>query len=334
MTILKAVVYTKYGPPEVLQLKEVAKPIPKENEVLIQIKVTDLTPADCAMRRADPFITRFFAGLFKPKNKILGVELSGEIEAVGQSVTRFKTGDRVFGAACMNLGAFAEYICLPETATLCLKPDKITYAEAVTICDGALTALPFLRDKGKVQGGQSVLINGASGSVGIAAVQLAKYYGAEVTGVCSTAKLEFVRSFGADHVIDYTREDFTKRGQTYDIIFDAIGKSSYSHCKGVLKKNGIYLTTVPTLAILFQMMWTSMGSGKKAVFGAMGLRSSAEQNKDLVILRELMETGKIKPVIDRSYPLEQMIEAHKYVESERKNGTVVIAFGHSESESR
>jgi NADPH:quinone reductase-like Zn-dependent oxidoreductase len=314
---MKAMVCTKYGTPDVLQLKEVEKPVPKDNEVLIKIHATTVTTAGIAWIEGKPYLARLFSGLTKPKNPILGVELAGEIESLGKDVKKFKEGDQVFGYC--GYGAFAEYTCMPEDEQLAKKPANVTYGEAAASVDGVLTALPFLRDKGKIQSGQKVLINGASGSIGTFAVQLAKYFGAEVTGVCSTTNLEMVKSLGADNVIDYTKEDFTQKGETYDIIFDAVAKSSFSRCKGALKPNGIFLFTYPKLSVLLP----NFGS-KKAIFHAAGLRPSSERTKDLLFIKELIEAGKITSVIDRRYPLEQLAEAHRYVEAGHKKGNVVI----------
>jgi NADPH:quinone reductase-like Zn-dependent oxidoreductase len=325
---MKAIVQTKYGPPEVLQLQEVEKPAPKDDEVLIKIHATTVTAVDCTFRQGSPFIGRFFSGLMRPKNPIPGTEFAGEIEAAGVDVKRFKEGDQVFGTSTGN-GAHAEYMCLPEEgATLAIKPANMTYEEAAVI-DGALTALPFLRDKGNIQSGQEVLIYGASGSVGTAAVQLARYFGAEVTGVCSTTNLELVKSLGADKVIDYTKEDFTRTGQTFDIVFDTVGKTSFSRCKSSLKQGGIFLEAALTAAILPQMLWTSRIGGKKAMIAFTGLMPASERTENLIFLKELIEAGKIKAVIDRRYPLEQMTEAHRYVEKGHKKGNVVITVGHN-----
>ncbi|NDI33972.1 NAD(P)-dependent alcohol dehydrogenase [Chengkuizengella sediminis] len=318
---MKAIVYEKYGSPDVLQLKEVTKPSPKDNEVLIRIYETIVTSVDCINRKGTPLIIRLFNGFTKPNNTMPGSYPSGEIEAVGKNVKLFKKGDRVFGFTGSSLGAHAEYKCLPEEGVIGLKPTNITYGEAAAVLYGALTALIFLRDKIKIHKGQKILIIGAAGGIGTFAVQLAKYFGAEVTGICSTKNLDLVKSLGADHVIDYTTEDFTKSSQTYDYIFDTVGKSSFFRCKSSLKQNGVYLLTIPTLSIMLQMLWTSKFSSKKAVFAATSF--SWTQN-DLNFLIELIESSKLKSVIDRSYPLEQIAEAHKYVEQGHKKGNVVI----------
>jgi NADPH:quinone reductase-like Zn-dependent oxidoreductase len=317
---MKAIVYTKFGPPEVLHLQEMEKPAPKVNEVLIKIFATTVVKEDPDMRRSPGF-----NGFLKPRHPILGQELAGEIESIGSAVTRFKPGDQVFGFDMF--GAYAEYKCMPENGALTIKPVNMSYEEAASVPNGALTALPFLRDRGGIQSGQSVLIYGASGSVGAAAVQLAKYYGAEVTGVCSTMNLEWVKSLGTDQVIDYTKEDFTENCKTYDIIFDTVGKLSFSECKGSLTTEGIYLSTVPTPVIMLQALLTAKGRSKKVKFAAAGLRPASEKIKDLDFLTELIEMGKMKAVIDRCYPLEQIAEAHRYVEQGHKKGNVVIRVG-------
>ncbi len=323
---MKAIVYTKYGPPDVFQLKEVEKPAPKDNEVLIRIYTAVVNATDPIRRKGEPFISRIGNGVITPKNTIPGDVLAGEIKAVGKDVSLFKEGDQVFGATGGSLGAHAEYKCMPEDGVLAIRPDNMTYEQAAAVVDGALTALIFLRDKAKIQSEQKILINGASGSIGTAAVQLSGYYGAKVTGVCSTSNLEMVKSLGADEVIDYTKEDFTKSVDTYDIIFDTVGKSSFSRCKDSLTQKGVYLATLPALAIILQMLWTSVIGSKKAIFSASSLSWSSQ---DLSFLRELIEAGKIKPVIDRSYPLEQIAEAHRYVETGHKKGNVVITVANS-----
>jgi NADPH:quinone reductase-like Zn-dependent oxidoreductase len=321
---MKAIVCTKYGPPEVLEVRDVETPTPKDNEVLIRIHATAVVATDPMFRKGEPFITRFFNGLTKPNHQIPGDVLAGEIEAAGKAVTKYQKGDQVFAACAMTQGGQAQYICLPGDGPLGLKPANMSYEQAAGVCDGGLGALNFLRDAAKIQSGQTVLINGASGSVGTYAIQLARHFGAHVTGVCSTGNLELVRSLGAHQVIDYTREDFTSSGQTYDIIFDAVGVSSFARCKNTLAQGGVYVTTVPTPAFLLQMLWTSRSRGKRAAFVAPGLRSANDKAKDLTFLKELSEAGKLRSVIDRSYRLDQIREAHRYVETGHKKGNVVI----------
>lgn len=321
---MKAIVYTEYGTPDVLQLKEVEKPTPKNNEVMIRIYATTVTAADGLMRRGESFMSRIFLGFRKPRREILGTELAGEIESVGKDVKRFKKGDQVYGFTGFGLGAYAEYACMPEKGSLAIKPVNLTYEESAAVVDGASTALFFLKDKASIQGGQKILILGASGSIGSFAVQLARYYGAEVTGVCSTKNLELVKSLGADRVIDYTQEDFTKNDETYDIIFDTIGKSSFSGCQGSLKENGRYLITVGGLMNYVLTLWTSMVGGKRVI-----CEMSIEKTEALLSIKKLVEKGKIKPVIDRRYTLEQIVEAHSYVEKGHKKGNVVITVEHN-----
>ena len=315
---MKAAVYTKYGPPEVLQIKEVEKPTPEDNEVLIRVYATTATLYDCWGRACTGppgfgFLVRLSSGVRKPKRSILGTEFAGEIESVGKDVNLFKKGNQVFGFTGMNLGANAEYLCMPEDGALAKKPTNMTYEEAAAIPYGGLTALYFLR-KGNIQNGQKILIFGASGGVGTFAVQLAKYYGAEVVGVCSTLKIELVRSLGADKVVDYTKKDFTKSGEMYDIIFDTIGKSPFSASKRSLKKEGFYVFATFGLGRFFRVAFN-----KKAISGLV-----EEKAEDLIFLRELIEAGKLRAVIDKRYPLEQIAEAHRYVESGQKKGQVVI----------
>ena len=324
---MKAIVWTKYGPPEVLQLREVAKPAPKETEVLIRIYATTVTAGDCEMRSLKfpvwlSLPMRIYAGINKPHRvTILGQEFAGEIESIGKDVKLFKKSDQVFATTGFGFGAYAEYKCLPEEpkmGVLASKPVNMTYEEAAAVPTGGLEALHFLR-KGNIQSGQKVLIIGAGGSIGTFAVQLARYFGAEVTGVDSTGKLDMLRSIGADHVIDYTQEDFTKSAETYDVIFDVMGKSSFSGSVRSLKQNGRYLLGNAGLIQMVRGRWTSMRSSKKVIIGA-----ANQKTEDLLFLKELIEAGKIKPVIDRRYPLEQIAEAHRYVETGQKKGNVVI----------
>ncbi|MHA2227248.1 MAG: NAD(P)-dependent alcohol dehydrogenase [Candidatus Hodarchaeales archaeon] len=325
---MKAIVWTKYGSPEVLQLKEVAKPTPKDNEVLIKIYAATVTAGDCEMRSLKlPFLLwlplRIYNGLRKPRKKtILGQELAGEIESVGKDVTLFKKGDQVYATTDFSSGAYAEYTCLPEKGTMALKPTNMSYEEAATVPTGGLNALHFLR-KANVQSGQKVLINGAGGSIGTFALLLAKSFGAEVTAIDNTGKLNMLRSIGADHVIDYTQEDFTQRDKTYDVIFDLVAKGSFSDRLRLLNKKGVYLLANPTLSKIVRGQWTSMTSSKRVIS-----RLAPYRTEDLIFLKELIEAGKIKSVIDRRYQLEQTAEAHKYVETGQKKGNVVITLDH------
>ena len=324
-TQMKAMVYTKYGPPDVLRLKEVERPIPGDEEVLVKVHATTATAAEGMMRRGEPFWGQVILGLGKPRRSILGLEFAGEISSVGRNVERFEKGDQVYGFTGFRLGAYAEYVCMPEKGSLRIKPANTSYEEAAAIVDGASTALFFLKDKASIRPGQKVLINGASGSIGTSAVQLARYFGAEVTGVCSATNVELVRSLGADTVIDYTQEDFIRNGRTYDIIFDTVGKSSFRRCKGSLTKNGCYLPTVGLMNYVLAL-WTSIIGGRR-VKGGMSI-SKADA---LVFIKDLVEVGKIRPVIDRRYPLEQTAEAHRYVEKGHKKGNVVITVSQDSS---
>ena len=323
---MKAIVYTKYGPPEVLQLKEVPKPTPKDNEVLIRIYATTVNRTDCGFRKPEyPLIVRPINGLFRPKRTILGSELAGEIEAIGKNVKTFKQGDRVFGLSTSNFGTHAEYICISEEASITIKPANMSYDEAAAVCDGAYLAMSIIR-KIDFKNVKKILINGASGSIGSAGVQLAKYYGTRITAVCNTKNIELVKSLGADEVTDYTKEDFTENGQIYDVVFDAVGKSSFFRCKKLLKPGGIYFST--DLGFLSQNIFlallTPIIGGKTVMFPI-----PKGSKEEIVFLKELIEAGKYKAVIDRRYPLEQIIEATRYVETGQKTGNVVITLEHN-----
>jgi NADPH:quinone reductase-like Zn-dependent oxidoreductase len=315
---MRAVVHDRYGPPEVLRLEDVERPVPKDDEVLVRVHATTVNRSDCGWRSAKPFITRYFTGLRRPKRRILGSELAGEVEAVGAAVSQFAVGDQVFGAA--GFGAHAEFVCIGEDRPLAHKPAGMTFEEAAAVCDGGIIALACLR-KADLRKERSILIYGASGSIGTAAVQLAKYFEADVTAVCNTKNLELVRSLGAHRVIDYTQEDFTKNGETYDVVFDAVGKHSFRRCRRSLRPGGIYIETdlgflwhVPLLALMTRRI------GDKRVT----LPVPEYTKKDVLFLKELIEAGNYRAVIDRSDPLEQVVEATRYVETGQKTGNVVL----------
>ena len=321
---MKAAVYSRYGPPDVVEIKDVDKPHPQDNEVLVRIHATTVSAADWRMRKADPFLVRFMNGLWAPKKiRILGMELAGEVESGGKAVTRFREGDQVFGSTGFKFGTHAEYACLTE-AQLATKPANMTLEEAAAVMFGGISALHFLR-KAKIQPGQKVLIYGASGSVGVFAVQLAKHFGARVTGVCSTTNLDLVKSLGADEVVDYTREDFSQAGRVYDVVLDTVGKSGYSRSLKSLKRGGFYVRVggsgrlLPMLGDILRGMWIS-ATGKAKVIG--GVAHSAAG--DLPLLKGLIEAGELRTVIDRRYSLDEIVEAHRYAEAGHKKGHVVV----------
>jgi NADPH:quinone reductase-like Zn-dependent oxidoreductase len=324
---MKAVVCEKYGPPEVLELKERDKPVPKDNEVLVKVHASTVNAADCNVRGLTyippglGLVAKSMLGFKKPKISVPGSVLAGEIEAVGKEVLSFKPGDKVYGTGA-EMGAYAEYACRPENGAIALKPETLSYEQAAAIPYGALTALYFLRDKARVSNGQKVLINGASGGVGVYAVQLAHYFGAEVTGVCSTGNMDKVRSLGADRVIDYTKEDYARTGELWDVIFDmAVGRTSFSRARKALRPKGYYLAVAGGLKELLQMIRTSITGGKKVVFGG---GTACETRENMIFLSELVEAKKLRPVLDRSFPLEQIADAHRYVESGHKKGNIAI----------
>jgi NADPH:quinone reductase-like Zn-dependent oxidoreductase len=321
---MRAVVYDRYGPPEVLRLEEVERPVPKENEVLIRVHASTVNRTDTGLRSAEYFISRFLTGLLRPKHKIPGMELAGEVEGVGPAVTEFKAGDHVFGVSAKTAGAHAEFICLPENAPLAHKPTGMTFEEAAAVPDGVILAMAYLR-RVDLRKRRMVLIYGASGSIGTAGVQLAEHFDADVTAVCNTKNVELVRSLGADRVIDHTQEDFTKNGETYDFIFDAVGKLSFKRCRGSLNQGGIYGSTDlgPYSQNPFLALWTSRIGTKKVLFPI-----PRYTKKDVLFLKELIEAGKYRAVIDRRYPLEDVVEANRYVETGQKTGNVVLTVSH------
>ena len=315
---MKAVVFDRYGPPDVLRIDEVAKPVPKDDEVLIKVQATTVNRTDCGVRAGRPFPVRFFFGLRRPNVRILGTELAGEVEAVGAAVRDFAVGDQVFGIHPWKFGAYAEFMCVKESAPLAHKPAGMNFEEAAAVCDGAILALKCLRSAA-VHAGQRVLVYGASGSIGTAGVQLAKYFGADVTGVCSTKNVDVVRSVGADRVIDYTAEDFTKNGQTYDVILDAVDKLPYKRCKGSLNRGGFYLAT-DGFRNLILALWTPRFGARKVLL----LVPPRDVKNDVLFLKNLIEAGKYRAVIDRCYPVEGVVEATRYVETWHKTGNVVM----------
>lgn len=326
---MKAIVYERYGPPEVLQLREVEKPAPMNNEVLIKIYATTVTSGDWRVRSLNVptgfrLIIRLVFGISRPKQPVLGTELAGVVESIGKDVSKFKVGDSVFAFSDATMGCHAEYKCMPENGAMALKPANLTYDEAAALSFGGMTALDFF-NRAKLQRGERVLINGASGAVGTAAAQLARHFGADVTGVCSTANVELVRSLGVSHVIDYTKEDFTQNGEAYDIIVDTVGTAPPSRSKASLKEGGRLLMVLAGLPDMLQIPWMSMTSSKKAIAGP-----TATRKEDLHFLAKLAETGAFKPVIDRCYPFEQIAEAHRYVDTGRKKGNVVITLEHDD----
>jgi NADPH:quinone reductase-like Zn-dependent oxidoreductase len=316
---VKAVVYDQYGPPDVQRLEDVERPVPKEDEVLVKIRATTVTRTDCGIRAGKPFFVRLIFGVGRPKQRILGTELSGVVEAVGAGVSRFAVGDHVFGSTeAFKSGSHAEFVCVRELGPLALKPATMTFEEAAAVTDGAVLALMCLESV-HPKGGQSILVYGASGAIGTAGVQLAKHFGAEVTAVCNTKNLELVTSLGADAVIDYTQEDFTKNGRAYDVIFDAVGKHSFSRCKGSLKPGGAYVAT-DGLGNILLALWTSRIGDRKVLFPI----PPHYTKENVVLVKELIEAGKFRAVIDRCYPLEDVVDATRYVETEQKTGNVVL----------
>jgi NADPH:quinone reductase-like Zn-dependent oxidoreductase len=323
-TKMRALVANRYGGSDVLELKEIERPTAGAGEIVVRVHATVVTAADSMMRRGDPAYARLFLGLMKPKAAVPGTGFAGIVESIGEDVTTFAVGDAVFGESGVSFGAHAEYLRVSADGVVLRKPDTISFEDAATLCDGPMTSFNFLRRMADVQPGQKVLINGASGALGTAAVQLAKAFGAHVTGVCSGANVELVMSLGADEAIDYTREDFTKRRDRYDFVYDTVGKSSFSRCKRSLRAGGAYLSPVLSLPLLLQMMWTALFGAKKARFDATGLRAPAELREILDQLVRLTESGELRAVVEREYALDDSIDAHAHVDTGRKKGTVIV----------
>lgn len=330
---MRAVVYREYGGPEVLGLEDLEAPVPAANQVLVRVRATTVSTAEMAMRSGKPFFARFVSGLRRPRKPTTpGSELAGEVVSVGAEVTRLRAGDRVVASTGAALGANAELVVLDELGALAAIPAGATYDDAVSICEGGLTALPFLRDAGRIQKNDRVLVNGASGGVGAAAVQLARHFGAHVTAVCGSASHELVRSLGADAVIDYRATDFTAGPETYDIVFDVVGRSSFGRCRPILRKGGRYLRTVPSTSLMGEVLWTRWFGSRRAILMLTGLRKPAEKAQDLGVLMELMAQGHLRPVISRRFGLEEAVSAHRFVESGAKQGSVVLTIQPSASE--
>lgn len=320
---MRAVVQHEYGSVDALQLEDVIRPTPEPDEVQVRVRAAAVTLSESITLKGRPLVARFFTGLLRPRQPIQGSEFSGQIEAIGEDVKRFEVGDEVFGVTGSEGGCFAEFMCVPEDGLLAIKPANTSFAETASVC-GALAAWNFLREKANVQAGQHVLVNGASGAIGTAAIQLAKHFGARVTGVCSTGELGLIESLGADNVIDETRQDFTRNGQIYDVIFDAESTSSYWRCRRSLAEDGLYLRTFPGLAILLQMLWTSRVGRKRAIVSATGLMPITKRRAFLMEVKRLVEAGKLRAVVDRCFPMERVADAYRHAERGQQRGTVVV----------
>jgi NADPH:quinone reductase-like Zn-dependent oxidoreductase len=319
---MKAAIYRRYGPPDVVTADEMPRPAPRDDEILVRVRAATVGIVDSLARRGQPRYARIHFGLRRPRFAVLGSDFAGQVEAAGPTVTGFGPGDRVFGTVAPRFGAHAEYVCLSAQAAVAPMPTNVSYAEAAALAD--TTALCFLRDKGRLRAGQTIVINGASGAVGATAVQLARHFGATVTGVCSGSNAGLVRKLGAESVIDYTQADFTRAGRAYDVIFDVAGTTSFTHCRRALNPGGAYLTTAPSPAILVQMPWTSRFGSQRAVVAFAGLRAARDKRRDLLYLTELIEAGTLVPVIDACYPLSRIADAYRHVDAGHKQGNVVI----------